>query len=198
MFLVDALGVSGRVRHITLTSRLGYLSGHAYVHGYRLDIPAGRGLAEELDFVMKQAPGVVAGSAGEFDEGRPWIAVLQYWPFDDERAANVALQLALGLVDGYRIVETFRYDISSLRWYYFEEGEAAGIPEDVLTELIPTAPDYEVSFEVSGLVVELTGYPAARMAQNYSKACAFPGEEHDCARDIFADIMQSWTESRVG
>jgi hypothetical protein len=198
MFLEQALGVGGTVRQVKFKSRLGYQTGQAYVHGYRFEIPSSRGLAVELDFVLSQAPGVVAGAAGEFDDGRPWIAVLQYWPSDDERAANVAMQHAFGLIGGFRIAQTFWQSIANIRWYYVEEGEDAGIAEDVLTELIPAASDYEVSFEVRGLIVELTGYSAVRMAQNYPKACAFPGEEHPCRLDMLADVVADWSERRVG
>jgi hypothetical protein len=197
MFLVDNMGVRGRLKYMELQCNLGELSDSGQVHMYQINVPASRALEGELGFLVAHTPGAVAGVAGESEKGQPWITILQYWVSGNDAAATEALDRALARVGGFDVVATFSLGVQDIRDYYREEVAQEAEDRDGVTGPPLDAHFSDVTYALHGLAVELTGYPLTLMLANYATGCAFPDVDHLCRGDVHSDVMCAWVEQSL-
>ncbi len=197
MYLVDNLGIGGRLNYVELHHNLGTLDPSGTLHAYRLAVPASRALAGEMGFVVAHTSGAIAGIAGESEQGQPWITVLQFWQAQDAGAAAAALHRALERVGGFEVVARVEVSVAEVRDYY-DEAIVELLDDPDAAEAISSAANLaDVTYALHGLAVEITGYPIALAAQYQALGCAFPNVDHLCQGDVHSDVMTAWVEQRL-
>lgn len=206
MFLVDLVGVGGRLQHVQLNTRCGELAAHGSVLITSIDVPAGRAIEAELGLAQADIGGFVAGVGGQHERGDQWIALLQQVPAGGRESA---LQIRDGAIKRAEIehVANEYWATEQLVREYFVSCVLArlltkpralpsgnGQPALSAVALKAIVGGLALSKLAQLLCIELTNYPVEAALAAFPLGCGLPGQEHDCRADVVADILNGWLE----
>lgn len=162
-----------------------------------LSIPSEQNLELEVEFLAAQLPSHVVSMGGEYDDGTPWILLLEFASVGPERPAGDSVARATDTLGQFfeRVVSStpdvvelrnWVIDPAELRAYY----EWAADDADVVVALT-------FCEQLRGLVAEVCGYPIAELVARSGEACAFPDDDHECQGELLADVFQGWIDGLI-
>lgn len=146
----------------------------------------------ESDVISSHLPWSVGGIHGVDPAGDPWTLAIQVAPSSADDPVDdleewwvmaEALKRALELNPEARLIDECRADHADLVALY----ASGGIDPHLLD-------GWPVDDLVAGLLAGATEVPLTQIVARRIVRCAFPDIDHDCRRDVFADVYAAWSE----
>ncbi len=195
--LVEATDLNGCLKTIHDDPDARDFDGPQVGHVRLLSIPQEQDLEFEVEFLTAQLPSHVVSMGGEYDDGTPWILLVEFGPTaSDEAAGDAAAPRAETLarlferatISNPEIIEVRNWEIdpTELRAYYEWSVDEEGV-----------AIDLTFCEQLRGLVAEACGYPIAELVARYDERCAFPDDDHECQGELLADVFQGWIDGLI-
>jgi len=195
--LAEAAELTGCLKTIFDEPRARDFAGPQCAQVRLLSIPQEQDLESELEFLTAQLPSHVVSMAGEYDDGTPWILLVEFAPHSMRVPRGQSAHHAVDTLDQLfdravtsnpEVVElrSWVIDPAELRAYYEWSADECGV-----------AIDLTFCEQLRGLVAEVCGYPIAELVARHEERCAFPDDDHECQGELLADVFQGWIDGLI-
>lgn len=195
--LAEAADLNGSLKTIHDEPDARDFEGPQVGHVRLLSIPQEQDLECEVEFLTAQLPSHVVSMGGEYDDGSPWILLIEFGPTEAGGTVGEVVTPAVDtLAHLYERATVSNPEIVELRNWEIDPTELLAYYEWSVDEE-GVSIDLTFCEQLRGLVAEVCGYPIAELVARYDERCAFPDDDHECQGELLADVFQGWIDGLI-
>ena len=195
--LAEAADLNGSLKTIHDEPDARDFEGPQVGHVRLLSIPQEQDLECEVEFLTAQLPSHVVSMGGEYDDGTPWILLVEFGPTEAGGTVGEVVTPAVDtLAHLYERATVSNPEIVELRNWEIDPTELLAYYEWSVDEE-GVSIDLTFCEQLRGLVAEVCGYPIAELVARYDERCAFPDDDHECQGELLADVFQGWIDGLI-